>query len=329
MRMGAGTRASGRDEEDDVTFSDIRHIDSPTGARLAYRHLRAEDTPRGILLVCLGMIEHSGRYGDFATAMAARGYHVYAHDHRGHGETTAPDAPLGRFARKGGADLVLRDVLAMRDLAVTANPDLPVALFGHSMGGLIALNTALAHPSAFAALAIWNSNFDAGLSGRVARIVLAAERMLKGSDVPSLILPKATFEAWGRSIPDRRTEYDWLSTDPAVVDRYIADPLCRFLASVSMWEDVLDLVQRPLRGDTLKALPATLPIHLTGGRLDPATRGGKAVEALANRMRQAGLSRVTLRIHDTMRHETLNEIGREDATAEFATWLDGALEARV
>ncbi len=91
--------------------------------------------------------------------------------------------------------------MAMRDLAVQNHPGLPIILFGHSMGGLIALNVATAHPQSFNALTIWNSNFNPGLAGRFAQGVLYLEQMLKGSDVPSLILPKATFAAWGRAIP--------------------------------------------------------------------------------------------------------------------------------
>ncbi|MEC9462844.1 MAG: alpha/beta hydrolase, partial [Pseudomonadota bacterium] len=203
-------------------FSDPAFHESPSGARLAYHHQPSANGARGIVLICHGLAEHSRRYEAFATALSARGYHVYAHDHRGHGETTAPDAALGSFARKDGTSKVIADVMSMRDLAVQSHPGLPVILFGHSMGGLIALNVATEHPQAFHALSIWNSNFNPGLAGRFAQGVLSLEQMLKGSDVPSMILPKATFAAWGRAIKDHRTAFDWLSHDAGQVDAYIA-----------------------------------------------------------------------------------------------------------
>ncbi len=55
---------------------------------------------------------------------------------------------------------VIADVAAMRDHAAAAHPGLPVILFGHSMGGLIALNAAVTHPDKFDAVAVWNSNFN-------------------------------------------------------------------------------------------------------------------------------------------------------------------------
>ena len=75
-------------------FSQTQWLKRPD-ATLAFHHEAAEGAPRAILIVCHGLAEHSKRYARFAAAMAARGYHVFAHDHRGHGETTAPDAPIG------------------------------------------------------------------------------------------------------------------------------------------------------------------------------------------------------------------------------------------
>ncbi len=305
-------------------FSETRRFSSPSGALIAYHFEAAKGEPRGILLICHGLIEHSRRYEKFAVAMAAHGLHVYAHDHRGHGETTAPEAPLGRFADRHGVEKVIEDVNSMRQLANMEYPGLPILLFGHSMGGLIALNAAATHPAAFDGLAVWNSNFNPGLGGRIAQIVLAAERMLKGSDVPSAILPKATFSTWARSIRDRRSEFDWLSHDPVEVDKYAADPLCRFDASVSLWIDVFALTYRGRR--SLDELRRHLPIHLVGGGEDPATHGGKAMRWLKDHLDRSGQQRVTLRIYDAMRHESLNEIGRQEAIDDFAAWCDDILQ---
>jgi alpha-beta hydrolase superfamily lysophospholipase len=291
---------------------------SPTGASIAYRHAAAVEPAKGILLISHGLAEHSKRYRAFADAMAAEGFHVYAWDHRGHGETTAPDAPIGRFALRDGASIVIRDVIAMRDMATAAHPGLPVILFGHSMGGLIALNAAVDNPRSFDALAVWNSNFNPGISGRAAQGLLLAERALKGSDVPSGMLPRLTFGAWGKSIPNHRTACDWLSHDPAQVDAYIADPLCGFDASVSLWLDLFELTFRA--PDLVGHLPRNMPIHLLGGGEDPATDKGQAIFWLAKHLRRNGFDQIMTRFWPHARHETLNDTVRTEATAEFAEW---------
>lgn len=303
-------------------FEVTRRHASPTGAALAYHHAAATGKARGVLLVLHGLAEHSLRYARFAAALSARGYHVYAHDHRGHGETTAPDAPRGQFSRHDGAAKAIDDVLAIRDIANAAHPGLPVILFGHSMGGLISLNSAIAYPRAFDAVASWNANFHPGIAGRLAKIILKTERMLKGSDVPSALLPRLTFGAWGQSIPGHLTPFDWLSHDPKAVDAYIADPLCGFDACVSLWLDLFIMSFGAPREASLKRLPRNLPIHLVGGGEDPATDHGKAVVWLANRLKAAGFSHMTQKIYQTARHETLNDTDAIEATATFGDWCD-------
>ncbi|NLS19472.1 alpha/beta hydrolase [Rhizobium sp. P40RR-XXII] len=301
-------------------FADTERLNSPTGAKIAYHYVPATGEARGILLISHGLAEHSRRYETFADAMAAQGFHVYAHDHRGHGETVAHDAPIGRFARKDGVARVIADVLAMRELAAGAHPGLPIILFGHSMGGLISLNTIVTHPDKFDAVTVWNSNFNAGLGGRAAQLILKTERMFKGSDVPSGPLPKLTFGTWGRSITNRRTDFDWLSRIPEHVDKYIADPLCGFDASVSLWLDIFELTFRAPQKAYLDRLRRDMPIHLVGGAKDPATDNAKAISWLANHLKSAGFSHITTEIYPDMRHETLNEIGADEAISRFADW---------
>lgn len=305
-------------------FSETLRLQN-AGASLACHYQPAEGRLQAILMISHGLAEHSRRYRRFAVAMAARGYHVYAHDHRGHGETTASDAPLGRFARRNGIEHVVSDIAAVHSFATGRHPGLSVILFGHSMGGLIALNAAADLAGRFAAVAIWNSNFAVGLSGRAAQAILLAERALKGSDVPSDMLPRLTFSAWGKSVPNHRTEFDWLSRDPAEVDAYIADPLCGFDASVSLWLDVFALTFRGIAKEQLARLPKDIPIHLVGGGKDPATNNGKAVLWLSERLKSQGFSRISTEIYQDMRHETLNEIGAGAAIADLADWCDEAI----
>ncbi|PDT54519.1 MULTISPECIES: alpha/beta hydrolase [Sinorhizobium] len=309
-------------------FGQVRTLQSPTGATLAWRHRTASDAPRGILLVSHGLAEHSGRYARFAEAMAQHGFHVYAHDHRGHGESRAADAQLGLFSKRGGSEKVIADLRAVRQMAAANHPGLPVVLFGHSMGGLIALNAAETDPELYDALAVWNSNFRPGPAGRGGQLILAIERMLKGSDVPSPLLSQLTFGAWSKAIAARKTEFDWLSRDEDEVAKYIADPLCGFETSVSLWIDVFELAFAGARFDRLARLPATLPVHLVGGSADPSTLNGDVVDWLGRRMKARGMADVTITIYEGMRHETLNEIGRETATEDFARWCLKAVGVR-
>ncbi|MEN9895146.1 MAG: hypothetical protein RIR97_998 [Pseudomonadota bacterium] len=307
-------------------FQNTKRLESPTGANLAYHISEAQGPSRGIVLISHGLAEHSRRYERFATCLSSRGYHVYAWDHRGHGETKALDAPLGRFGKDNGGEKVLADVKAMRDFALSEHPGLPVILFGHSMGGLISLNTVVSYPADFAAVAVWNANFNAGPAGTAAKIVLAVEKFFKGSDVPSSILPKLTFGAWGKAIKHAKTDFDWLSHIDAEVQTYIADPLCGFDASVSLWIDLFDFIFRAPRSEMLGRLPKNFPVHIVGGDEDPASNFGKGMIWLSERLNTFGFTNVTSTVYAKTRHETLNDTVQNQAMADFADWCDRTVQ---
>lgn len=305
-----------------MTFEQQHALDSPSGAAINMRQQPAEGNARGIFLLSHGLGEHSLRYAPLARFLAARGYAVYGFDHRGHGLTTAPDAPLGRFAWRDGEARVLADLATVREKARAENPGLPVILFGHSMGGIIAARAAEAEPQAYAGLCVWNSHLDPGTAGRLAILLLKAERFFKGSDVPSRFGPLFTFDAWAKSIKDARTEFDWLSRDEAEVAKYIADPLCGFDCSVSLWIDLLGMALAGGALESLARLPKDLPVNLVGGGQDPATDKGSAMSWLAMRLKRLDIKNVHLTIYPDMRHETLNEFGREQAMSMLADWAD-------
>ncbi|MBZ9656809.1 alpha/beta hydrolase [Phyllobacterium lublinensis] len=312
-----------------MAFDDVEPVTSATGATLAMRFSPADGPPRALIQINHGVSEHSGRYGRFARFLNARGFHVYAHDHRGHGLTKAPGAPAGRFAQSNGLALVLDDVDAINELSHSRHPGLPVIVFGHSMGGLIAFNYALKHPGKIDAAAIWNANFSAGVLGRLAQGILRAERMFLGSDVPSMVLPKLTFQEWGRSIKNGRTASDWLSRDPDEVDAYLADPLSGWNPTVSMWRDIFGFIFAGSDDGLLNNVPRDMPFNLVGGAEDPATAKGRAIRDLESRLRKFGFTNVTARIYEDTRHEGLNEINREVVMQDFVDWAGQVVSRRT
>jgi len=307
-----------------MPFDESRELASPTGATLNLLVRHADRPTRGVVHVSHGLSEHAGRYARFADALAAAGFDTYTHDHRGHGRTLAPDAPRGRFAASGGVGKVMADIGAVDALIARERPGLPFIRFGHSMGGIVALNSVLGRSDHLAGAAVWNANFSPGLLGRLGQAILAWERFRLGSDVPSRILPKLTFQDWDSKIPDRRTQADWLSRDPAEVDKFIADPLCGWDASISMWQDIFSMAFAGADDRCFATVRRGLPFHLVGGGADPSTVNGKAVEELAARMRGMGFSDVATRVWPGTRHEGLNDINRDQITANFIEWAERA-----
>ncbi|MBP0617029.1 alpha/beta hydrolase [Jiella sp. KSK16Y-1] len=287
----------------------------------------AQAEPRGIVLVFHGLAEHAGCYGRFAGELSQAGFHVLAHDHRGHGSTVAADAPLRRFAGTGGAEKVLKDCRAVHLHANELFGDLPLVVFGHSLGAMIALNYGERFGRDLSGLCVWNADFAHGLERRLGRIALKAEKALKGSDVASDLSRRFTFDAWAKSVSPRRTPFDWLSHDEAEVDKYMSDPLCGFTPTVSMMEDIARLVFEAGSKPGLSLVPSDLPLHILGGSEDPATRNGKAIVELADELSRLDCDRIESLVIPGARHATLieTETYRRPAMESLLAFLDRAV----
>ncbi len=286
-----------------------------------YRRI-AKGQLKGVVQINHGMTEHAARYERFGDALAQAGYSTYAHDHRGHGYTKTPDSFLGSFAKQNGWTKVICDVAAINALAHQENPGVPVICFGHSMGSILSLNYAMRHPDTIQGLALWNSGVETGFLGAVFKTILKTQRMFKGSDVPSIMVKRLTFDTWNKTFKPNRTDFDWLSRDEAEVDKYVVDPLCGFDATIGLWLDIVEGIYFGADDSKLATLPKELPIHLQSGDLDPCTEKGKAMANIKDRMNKLGMADVTYELLTDTRHESLNELNQEATTAKFVAWLD-------
>ncbi len=303
-------------------------IQSSTGASLNTYKSLPDGEPKAVVQINHGMAEHAQRYQHFATALAEAGYGAYAHDHRGHGHTTAPNSAKGHFARKDGWAKVIADADAVNAEIRNQYPNSPVICFGHSMGAIAALSYAIQHRERIAGLAIWNISVDGGPLLAIYRGLLKTEQFFKGSDVPSRIAPKLSFDAWNKEFAPNRTDFDWLSGDEAEVDKYIADPLCGFDATVGMWLAISDGIRLAANDANLAKLPSALPVHLLAGEKDPVSLHGKAMENLERRMRTIGMTDVNFTLLEHTRHESLNELNRDETTQAFIKWLNELFDTR-
>ena len=295
---------------------------SSSGSEINLYSLLPIGEVRAVIHITHGMAEHALRYSRFASKLANASYAVFAHDYRGHGFTQANDAPQGVFAESKGFSLVLEDQNEVISLIKERLPNKPIICFGHSLGSIINLNFTLKYPNQVNALACWNSGIETGLLPQVSRKILALEALISNPKLPSLFGWKLSFGAWNAKFKPNRTEFDWLSQDEEEVDLYVEDPLCGFDVSISMWRDILDSVFYAGNKKNLKNLPKELPVHIIGGANDPCTNNGRDMEKLAIKLRNNGLSNVTCQILERTRHESLNEINRDQTTEQFINWLN-------
>ena len=258
------------------------------------RRWAATGEPWATVVLVHGIAEHSGRYERVGEWLGAAGLDVVGYDQRGFGGSGGRRAYVEGWAR-------VHDDLAER-MAEAVSPvgDRPIVLWGHSLGGLIALGYCLSEADHVLpdALVLSAPALDADIPSwkRALAPILAAV-------APTLAVPNG-FQA------------GLLSRDPAVDEAYLADPLnvhrttARFgHASFKEQERVRDSL------DEL-AVP-TFVYHGEEDRLVPAS----ASAALAR------LPTVTRRTWPGLRHESHNEPEGEAVVVAAVAWLRSVLQS--
>jgi alpha-beta hydrolase superfamily lysophospholipase len=294
-------------------------VTSSSDADLALHHRAAMGIARGVVCILHDLAEHAGRYVATAKVLSGAGFHVYAHDHRGHGATRAFDAPPGELAARGGFEKVVEDAVFVSQRARAAHRGLSVITFGQGFGGLVALRQVQLRPDTVDGAAIWNADVD-GAGVKVIKRALSLVGMFGGGRGRTLYA--GLLKRYGRRFKPKRTDYDWLSRDPAAVDAYIADPLCGQTPEASTWRDVLAGIEQVSVDAAFGAAPRGTPFHLLAGSDDPSTDNGQSIARLDLRLRDLGFTDVSRVILGGGRHDTLHDEGREEALRMLLRWME-------
>jgi alpha-beta hydrolase superfamily lysophospholipase len=244
------------------------------------------------VVVVHGINEHAGRYARVAEALNEHGYAVYAMDLRGHGRSTGPRALVYSF------DEYLADLDVLLARVREREPEKPLFLFGHSMGGAIAARFVVARQPQHLGLIL------SAPAVRIGANVFPVLRHLAG--IVGLLFPRLRLVRLGCR---------YISRDPQVIEDFKNDPLVfhgRF--PVRTGAEIFRAAKRV----EAEAAALTSPLLILHGTADAAcdVEGSRVLHL------RAGSRDKTLHLYEGLYHEVLSEPERERVLCDMIAWMN-------
>lgn len=280
---------------------------------------------KGVVQIAHGMAETAARYERFAEFMTQNGYIIYINDHRGHGKTAGSVKKLGILADSDGFEWMVKDVHQLSGIIKKEHPELPLFLYGHSMGSYVTQRYIMLFGSELKGALLSGSNGKQGPILTIGTIVAKREIKKNGRVVKSDKLNQMSFGGFNRAFKPNRTDFDWLSRDNAEVDKYIKDPYCGTVFTGGFFFDLLTGLKEVEKKENIDNVPKNLPILIFSGAQDPCGKNGKGVTRLCNTYKKHGIEDVTLKLYPEARHEVLNETNRDEVMNDVLKWVDSHL----
>ena len=305
----------------DFTFA------STTGCNKLHAHMVVPDGQvRGVVQIAHGIAEYIDRYDPFMQFLAQNGFVAVGNDHLGHGKSITIPEEQGFFAEKDGWQFVLDDMNKLHQMTAEKFPGVPYIFFGHSMGSFLTRHYVIQHPDQPALVII------CGTGHQEPAMVNAGYTMAKlavgifGPRKIGKLLNNVAFGSYTKGIENLRTSSDWLNRDPKEVDKYINDPLCGFVPTVSVFRDMMGGVKFITDPQNIAKMNKKTPVLFIAGGNDPVGEHGVGVKRAYQAFKDAGVQDVSIKLYPGARHEILLEKNHEEIFNDVLAWINEKLK---
>lgn len=281
---------------------------------------------KGVVQIVHGMCEYKERYEGFIDYLTQNGYIVFAHDHRGHGGSVTANENLGYFGDKKG-EAIVDDAALVTDEIRRLYPGLSVTLFGHSMGSLVVRAYIQKYEEKIDKLIVCGSPSKNSLAG-VGLMLNGVISAFRGKKYRSRLMANASTGGGDDKFPGEGKNA-WLTRDKTVVEKYNADEKCNFVFSCNGFSNLLHLVKNAYKKKKYPAKHSDLPIFFMAGADDPVIGSEKKWLEAQQFLRDVGYKNVTGKLYPKMRHEILNELGKEEVYADALAFIEKSAEKQA
>lgn len=278
-----------------------------------------EDSPRAVIQLAHGMCGCKERYMPMMEYMSRRGIACIAGDHRGHGASVKSREDLG-YMYDGGYHAMVSDMMMITSWAHDRFPGVPLFLLGHSMGSMAARAYAKYDDSSISGLILcgspsWNpmSYVGRALAGFMCMIGLSHYRMSASQRMAS--------DRYNRKFASEGYQA-WTCSDPVQRKSFQENPLCNFSMTANGSYNLMGLMVEVYGGGDWAMKNPGMPVVFISGEDDPMMLSEKRFHKSVINMCRHGYTNVTSAIYPSMRHEVLNEIGKEEVWEDILDFMN-------
>lgn len=282
--------------------------------------LKEQSIHKGVVLICHGMAEHINRYDNFCRFLADNNYIVYGYDQRGHGSNVEDVKDIGYISDTNHFEILVSDVYEMVNHIKKNNPNIPIILFGHSLGSFISQRFIELYGTIINGVILSGTTMNNSFTINSGLVVTKIINRLKGRKYRSKFVHNLSIGSYNKKFKPNRTPSDWLSKNEDIVDEYNSDKYCGGIFPASYYMDLLEGFKNINKN--IEIIPKDLPIYMFSGEKDPVGAMGKNVTKLYNKYKVSGIKSVTLKLYKDGRHEMLNELNKEDVYNDVLEWLN-------
>lgn len=280
-----------------------------------------DDEVLGVVNIVHGVTEHIMRYEEFAQFLTSRGIAVVGIDLLGHGLSTNNGAKKMYFGEVGSWNYVLEDIEKCLVNSKEMYSGVPCTMLGFSLGSFLTRTYLINRPGIVDASILIGTGFNSPLEISLARTVVKSETKKYGDANATDKIRDLTFGTYNKKFKPNRTDYDWLCSSNEMLDRYIADPLRGGVMSVGLFREMLYGIEYTGDRKNIKKMHTGKPILLLSGSKDPVGAFGTGVNKVYKEFQRIGISDVTMRLYEGLRHDILHEDSRDVIYDDIFNWM--------
>ena len=278
--------------------------------------------PVAVLQIIHGMIEHIGRYEEFARFLTSHKIAVMGHDMLGHGNTAAGKDDLGFFAYKNGSKFLTNDAYTVHTIGLKKFPDSKHFLLGNSMGSFIVRQFLYTYPHSdiSGALIIGTAHSSLNIL-RLARLLADSYCKTFGSRYRSKLICALTLGKNRRIFKKENNVFASMTTDNNERENLRNDEFSNFFFTVSGYRDMFDLISNLYLPKNLSRISKKIPILISSGSMDPIGSFGVEPERVYNLYKRLGVEDITFKLWRGLRHDIIHEKNRENVYKYLYFWI--------